>query len=110
MSNHELYEPLQSSFRPHHSTERALIKITNDILIAADSGSSETLTHAFITSRLDYCNGVLSSVPDNILNRLQYVGLNRPVSQSGNMFPQICKQKASRIDLIVLYTLSGPES
>ena len=30
----------------------------------------ETLIHAFITSRLDYCNGVLSGVPSKILDRV----------------------------------------
>ena len=34
---------------------------------------TETLIHAFVTSRLDYCNGVLSGVPSKTLDRLQYV-------------------------------------
>ena len=34
---------------------------------------TETLIHAFVTSRLDYCNGVLSGVPRKTLDRLQYV-------------------------------------
>ena len=36
-----------------------------------DRTSTETLIHAFITSRLDYCNSMLYAIPDNLLNRLQ---------------------------------------
>ena len=34
---------------------------------------AETLIHAFIISRLDYCHGVLSGLPSRTLDRLQYV-------------------------------------
>lgn len=37
MSNHKLYELLQSGFRIRHTSETAFIKITNDLLIAADA-------------------------------------------------------------------------
>ena len=36
---------------------------------------AETLVHAFVTTRLDYCNGVLFGVPKKNLDRLQYVKL-----------------------------------
>ena len=35
--------------------------------------ATEILVHAFITIRLDYCNGLLYEVPDCLLNKLQRV-------------------------------------
>ena len=35
--------------------------------------AAETLIHAFVSSRLDYCNGLLFGLPKKDLDRLQYV-------------------------------------
>ncbi|XP_073670896.1 uncharacterized protein [Paramisgurnus dabryanus] len=88
-----LTEPLQSVFSVHHSTESALIKVLDDILLAVDKVKSsfyqpriisrikpflefkdlERVIHAFITSRLDYCNSLYFGLPQSSIKRLQMV-------------------------------------
>ena len=68
MYSNDLHEPLQSAYRPGHSTETAMLKIKNDIDVASDQGDGvllvwldlsaafDTIDHKIMLSRLKfYC-------------------------------------------------------
>uniref|UniRef100_A0A671XTI5 Reverse transcriptase domain-containing protein n=1 Tax=Sparus aurata TaxID=8175 RepID=A0A671XTI5_SPAAU len=65
LRSHELYEPFQSGFRPQHSTETAVLKITNDLLLSADSGHLNILILLDLTAAFDTINHSI------LLSRLQ---------------------------------------
>ena len=52
LTERELICP-QSAYRPHHSTETALLKITNDMLLALDSGNVFLLTLLDLSAAFD---------------------------------------------------------
>ncbi len=64
MTEHGLHEPLQSAYKTAHSTESALIRIQNDILLQLDdkkgvilvlldlSAAFNTIDHSILLDRL----------------------------------------------------------
>ena len=69
--NHaEILEPFQSGFRSLQSTETALLKVTNDLLLTLDSGEnardhlldlSDTVDHNTLLLRLEQWVGISST-------------------------------------------------
>jgi len=65
------------SFLPHISslTKSAFFHLRNIARLRPflNITDAETLVHAFITSRLDYCNSLFYGLPDSSINKLQYI-------------------------------------
>ena len=53
LTEHNLTCPSKSAFRPHRSTETALLKTINDILLALDSGNASLLTLLDLSAAFD---------------------------------------------------------
>lgn len=77
LTSNALFEPFQSGFRSHLSTETALLRVTKDVLLSVDSGhltilllldltaAFDTICHAILLSRLEsslYITGVPQSL------------------------------------------------
>uniref|UniRef100_A0A3B3I0Q0 Reverse transcriptase domain-containing protein n=1 Tax=Oryzias latipes TaxID=8090 RepID=A0A3B3I0Q0_ORYLA len=69
LSQNPLYEQFQTGFRPLHSTETALFKISNDILLAADSGLFSILLLLDLSSAFNTISHTI------ILDRLSAIGV-----------------------------------
>ncbi len=92
-----VFEEFQSGFRPRHSTDTALVKITNDLLLASDQGcisllllldlsaAFDTIDHDILIDRLQNYTGIqgqalrwFRSYPSD---RYHFVYLNGEASQ-----------------------------
>jgi len=68
LERNDICEDFQSGFRPYHSTETALIRVTNDLLLSSDLGCISLLVLLDLAFDIIYHN--------ILLNRLEnYVGI-----------------------------------
>ena len=106
LTDNDLHEPLQSAYRTGHSTETALLKVSNDILLALDkrqcvylvlldlSAAFDTIDHTVFLSCLEE-NGVtadaLGWMSSYLSGRQQCVIINSTLSDNIDLhfgFPQ----------------------
>ncbi|KXJ18376.1 RNA-directed DNA polymerase from mobile element jockey [Exaiptasia diaphana] len=98
LSLNNLYEPFQSAYRPYHSCETALLRISDDILQSLDrrqcvamlfldlSAAFDTVDHSILLNRLRYKFGVSGSAlqwfKSYLSNRHQFVSIDNVSSDS----------------------------
>ncbi len=96
IEKYNLDQPLQSAYKKHNSTETAIVKIINDILLALDSDSCvllilldlsaafDTVDHQLLLSRFEHLLGIQSGAKEWLhsyfTDRQQVVRINSTAS------------------------------
>ncbi len=96
LEKNDICEDFQSGFRPSHSTETALIRVTNDLLLSSGHGCIsllvlldlsapfDTIDHNILLNRLENCVGISGSAlawfKSYLSDRHQFVAVHEEVS------------------------------
>ncbi len=98
LEKNDVCEDFQSGFTPSHSTETALIRVTNDLLVSSDRGcisllvlldlsaAFNTIDHKILLNRLEHFVGISGSAlawfKSYLSDRHQFVAVNEEISRS----------------------------
>ena len=101
LNEHDLFPSLQSAYRRHHSTETALLKVKNDILMNMEnqkvtllvlldlSAAFDTVDHRILLDRLQFDFGISGSalnwIESYLSNRTQRIYIDGVLSSNFNL-------------------------
>ena len=120
LNTHSLLSPNQSAYRPSHSTETALLRVTNDILTALDNGdvtiltlldlsaAFDTIDHTLLFHILEHNYGItdtaLSWFKSYLTNRTQSVTIDNLTSDSSTLSFGVPQGSVLGPILFIMYT------
>ena len=120
LNHNNLLSPLQSAYRPNHSTETALLRIVNDLLTAMDnnkiciltlldlSAAFDTIDHQILLTRLQHSFGIsgpaLSWFSSYLSNRTHAVTINSLQSEHTTLHYGVPQGSVLGPVLFILYT------
>ena len=120
LAENNLLEPFQSAYRENHSTETALLKIFNDLLLCCDKGNMSVLTlldlsaafdtidHSILFSRLSksfgFSGNVMAWMKSYLKERTQKIVVNGHVSESFMLTCGVPQGSVLGPTLFVMYT------
>ncbi|KAK5884206.1 hypothetical protein CesoFtcFv8_018051 [Champsocephalus esox] len=121
LSDNNLYETFQSGFRSNHSTETALLKITNDLLLSSNAGNLnililldlsaafDTINHSILLTRLETTFNItgtaLSWFTSYLSDRNQFIYINNCKSPTAPLPQGVPQGSVLGPLLFILYLL-----